>query len=136
MPSLNFAFQHHYQETASGILIPVTLVYGGLEIDLRVRFDSAASDCVFDRYYAERIGIDLESGDRHEFRTLTGSFAAYSHEVTMRTLGLEWSALVFLHDSANAANAFLGRRGWLDRLRIGLVHYDRQIFLGNYDDNF
>jgi hypothetical protein len=27
---------------------------------------------------------------------------------------------------------FLGRTGWLDRLRVGIVDYDRMLFLGPY----
>jgi hypothetical protein len=81
--------------------------------------DTGASDCVFDRYYAVALGIDMEAGYRRNFRTVTGSFSAFGHEVTLRCLGLEWSAMVFFHESNDPANAFLGRRGWLDRLKAG-----------------
>ena len=35
------------------------------------------------------------------------------------TLGFEWLATVFFYESSNPANAFVGRRGWLDRVRLG-----------------
>jgi hypothetical protein len=28
----------------------------------------------------------------------------------------------------------LGQTGWLDRMRLGLVDHDRQLYLSHYDD--
>ena len=53
----------------------------------------------------------------------------------MRTIGLEWSAMVYFHDSGSPSNAFVGRNGWLDRVRLGLIHYDQRMLLSQYDDN-
>jgi hypothetical protein len=55
---------------------------------------------------------------------VAGSFKAHGHEVTIETLGLEWTATVFFHAMGNPAHAFVGRRGWLDRVRLGVVHYE------------
>ena len=43
------------------------------------------------------LGLDVESGQLQRFRTVTGSFAAYEHEVTIQTLGIEFSAMLFFH---------------------------------------
>jgi hypothetical protein len=48
------------------------------------------------------------------------------------TFGLEWSAMVFFHAMGNPARGFVGRRGWLDRVRLGIVHYDQRLLFGPY----
>ena len=75
------------------------------------------------------VGLDVEAGRLQRFRTVAGSFSAYEHEVTIQTLGIEFSATVFFaHDLAFDRN-FLGRSGWLDRLRLAIIDYDRMLFL-------
>lgn len=95
--------------------------------------DTGAADCLFDRFFGELLGIEVEDGVRQVYRTVAGSFTAYGHEVTLRTLGLEWSAVVYFYEAANQQQNFIGRRGWLDRVRVGLVHYDQQLYLSSYD---
>jgi len=45
--------------------------------------------------YAEELGLDVEPGRVQLFRTMAGSFAAFEHEVTVHTLGVEFPAVVF-----------------------------------------
>lgn len=45
---------------------------------------------------------------------MAGSFKARGHEITLETLGLEWTAMVFFHAMGNPSHAFVGRGGWLD----------------------
>ena len=78
------------------------------------------------------LGLEVESGRLQRFRTVTGSFTAYQHEVTIQTFGIEFLAAVFFAQDATFSRNFLGRSGWLDRLRIGIVDYDRMLFLGPY----
>ena len=90
---------------------------------------------MFDRRIAEALGIEVESGHQLKLRTLAGAFTAFGHEVTLRTYCEEWSATVYFHDQALRTQAnFLGRTGWLDRIRLGLVHYDQQIYVEQYDE--
>jgi hypothetical protein len=100
-------------------------------VELRARLDMGPSDCLFDRFYSDIFGLP-DSGVERKYRTVAGSFKAFGHEVTVETLGLEWSAWVFFHAMANPAHAFVGRRGWLDRVRVGIVHYEQKLFLGQY----
>lgn len=48
-------------------------------------------------------------------------------------LGLEFSALVFFAQDPAFARNFLGRKGWLDRLRVAIIDYDRTLYLSTYD---
>lgn len=131
LSSLDFDAELEYEETAAGILVPIRLVHGDRSVELTARLDTGAADCLFDRFYAEILGLP-DSGVERYYRTVTGSFQAFGHEVTIETLGLQWSALVFFHAMGNPAHAFVGRRGWLGRVRLGIVHGERRLFLGNY----
>ena len=129
---IRFDTEYGYQETASGIMVPVVLALAGRNVELKARLDTGAADCLFDSHYAVLLGIDVSSGLGRNYTTVAGGFRAFGHEVQIRTFGMEWSATVFFHDSANPANAFLGRRGWLDRVRLGLVHYEQSLYLSQY----
>jgi hypothetical protein len=78
------------------------------------------------------LGVDVDSGRLQRFRTVAGSFAAYQHEITIQTLGIEFSAVVFFAQDYTFNRNFLGRSGWLDRLRIAIVDYDRLLFVSPY----
>ena len=56
----------------------------------------------------------------------------YEHEVTLHTLGIEFSAVVFFAHDPAFIKSFVGRSGWLDRLRIGIIDYDRMLFVSPY----
>ena len=124
-----------YKTIADGIEIPVEIVFSGEPLKISAILDTGAEYCMFGRKIAESFGIAVESGMPLRLRTLTGTLTAYGHEVTLRTFGLEWSAVVYFHDQIGRANPnFLGRTGWLDRVKLGLVHYDQQIFIESYDE--
>ena len=129
--SLEFDADLEYEATSAGILVPIRLVRGDRSVELRARLGTGASDCLFDRFYSDILGL-TEAGVEREYRTVTGSFKAFGHEVVIETLGLEWSATVFFQEMGNPAHAFVGRRGWLDRVRLGIVHYEQKLFLGQY----
>ncbi len=132
LTSLEFDAELHYEETPAGILVPIRLTHGNRSVELRARLDTGAADCIFDDSYADILGF-TDSGVQREYRTVTGSFKAHGHEVAIETLGLEWTAMVFFHAMGNPARAFVGRRGWLDRVRLGIVHYEQRLLLGQYD---
>jgi hypothetical protein len=133
LTKVEFDVRYNYEEADSGILLPVRLVFASQQVELRARLDTGASDCIFDAHYADLLGIEITSGLERAYRTVTGSFRAFGHEVTLMTLGLEWNAIVFFYDSGNPSNAFLGRRGWLDRVRLGIIHYEQQLLLDHYN---
>ena len=61
-------------------------------------------------------------------------FKAYGHEVSIRVLGIEFSSILyFFADDAIKKNV-LGRRGWLDRVRIGIVDYESTLYLSPYNE--
>ena len=79
------------------------------------------------------LGLNVEAGRFQIFQTVTGSFPAYEHEVTLQMAGIEFLARVFFAQDPVFARNFLGRTGWLDRLRIAIIDYDRRLYLSAYD---
>ena len=131
MTSLEFDAELRYEETPAGILVPIRLSHGDRSVELKARLDTGAADCIFDDSYADILAL-TDSGIEREYRTVTGSFKARGHEVVIETLGLEWTAMVFFHAMGNPAHAFVGRRGWLDRLHFGVIHFEQRLMIGHY----
>ena len=96
------------------------------------QLDTGAAHCILERKYAEMLGVDADSGRLQRFRTVAGSFAAYQHEITIQTFGIEFSAVVFFARDSTFNRNFLGRSSWLDRLRIAIVDYHRLLFVSPY----
>jgi hypothetical protein len=88
--SLAFDAAHHYADALDGIEVPITLCIGRQSVDLLAKLDTGAAHCIFERKYAEMLGVDVDSGRLQRFRTVAGSFVAYQHEVTIQTLGIEF----------------------------------------------
>src|SRR6516225_6285782 len=130
--SLEFDTTHQYTDAKDGIHVPITLAVGRESVELLAKLDTGAEYCIFERKYGEMLGLDVQSGRLQRFRTVAGSFDAYEHEVTIQTLGIEFPAVAFFAQDLAFTRNFLGRSGWLDRLRIGIIDYDRMLFVGPY----
>lgn len=89
MPNLDFRVGREYESGLEGIIIPVHLLAAGREVELGARLDTGASSCLFDRSYADTLGLRVEDGVRQTYRTVMGTFTAYGHEVRIETFGLE-----------------------------------------------
>lgn len=101
-------------------------------MELFAKLDTGAAHCIFERRYADILGLTVESGRLQRFRTVAGLFSAYEHELTIQTLGIEFSAVVYFAEDAAFSRNFLGRSGWLDRLRLAVIDYDRMVFVSPY----
>ena len=67
------------------------------------------------------------------FRTANSSFDAYGHEVDIGVLGVATHSLVYFFAEPSILKNVLGRCGWLDRIRLGLVDHDRTLYLSAYE---
>ena len=104
------------------------------QVIVRVKLDTGSTFCVFQRRYAELLGVDVESGEPQGIRTATGSFTAYGHEITLTVGGLEWQAIVYFAADENFPVNVVGRVGFLDRLRVGVVDYEQLLYLAAYSE--
>lgn len=103
-------------------------------IRLAAYVDTGAAECIFEREYGEALGVELRSGMLKRFSTASGGMlTAYGHNVRLSTLGHSVDTLVFFADDAQLRRNVLGRHGWLNRLRIGIVHYDSKLYVNEYD---
>jgi predicted aspartyl protease len=130
--TLTFTIRHQYGQTSTSITVPAELKVG----DRRVRIpdtkvDTGASFCIFNKGYGESLGLNVEAGRPEQIGTATGQFRAYGHEVVLSALGLEFHVLVYF---ADVQRNVLGRRGWLEQVRIGIVDHDGELFVSAYDD--
>jgi aspartyl protease len=133
---LTFDESHDYSraDARDGIAVPVTLRAGGAAAHLTASVDTGASFCVFERGYGELLGLEVEAGEPQVFSTATGTFKAYGHAVTLSTLGLSFDVKVYFAGHEGFGRNVLGRRGWLDHVRLGLVEHDGRLYLSGYGD--
>src|SRR5256885_10844594 len=74
--------------SSEGIVVPVTLSLADATVETVASFDTGATDCIFARYVGEALGLEIEQGTSRVFKTLSGSFTAYGHNVTLSTGGM------------------------------------------------
>ena len=129
---LTFAVAHDYS-SGEAIRLPVTLSSGGEEIRADAFVDTGATNCIFGREIAASLGLDLEAGTRLRIGTVTGGFDAYGHTVTLETLGYSFEVTIYFASHEGLPRNVLGRRGWLDQVRLGLVEHDGRLYLSRYD---
>ena len=88
---------------------------------------------MFERGQGEILGLDIESGERKFFSTVTGRVDTFGHVVQIETLGVLVDSMVYFFADEAITKSVLGRTGWLDRIRLGIVDYDRTLYLAAYD---
>ena len=95
--------------------------------------DTGASHCLFERRHAELLNLEVEAGDPLAFRTATGRVEAFGHLVTIETPGLNFESVVYFLADERINKNLLGRLGWLDRIRLGLIDHDGVLYVASYD---
>ena len=130
---LEFTRTHSYAGRDASIIVPVALRSGALFADLVASIDTGASHCLFENAYAARLGLDLTTGVLTRFQTANSIFDAYGHEVEIDLLGIVTHSLVYFFAEPSIRKNVLGRGGWLDRVRVGMVDHDRALYLAEYD---
>jgi hypothetical protein len=76
---LSFKLLYLYNTIESGITLEVVLGTDNKEQRVAAKLDTGASFCIFQREYAEALGLDVASGERISIGTATGTFIAYGH---------------------------------------------------------
>jgi hypothetical protein len=133
MPSLEFGQIHRYVPGADGIAMRVALKSGGEVADFIAYIDTGANSCLFERKHGEMLKLEIEAGDRRVFRSVTGEVEAFGHIVEVEVLGLKVESMVYFFGDERINKNLLGRIGWLDRIRLGLVDHDGELYLASYD---
>ncbi|MFN7924199.1 MAG: hypothetical protein U0Q16_29120 [Bryobacteraceae bacterium] len=122
MHRVDFDVQAEYEQNSSGIVIPVQLKLDSKRfVKFAAKIDTGSEYCLFERRYAEILGLDVEAGHPIRCRTATGSIEnAFGHELTLASLGFEFSGTYYFFAEPEAPRSLLGRLGWLNRLRLAI----------------
>lgn len=131
---LTFAKLHEYDAGKSGISIEVILQAGLQNQRLTAKLDSGSSFCIFQQEYGEALGLDIESGQPQWIGSPMGEFLTYGHGVTLSALGFDFDIVAYFTAAPNFTRNVLGRHGWLQKVRMGVVDYDGKLYVSDYND--
>jgi hypothetical protein len=131
---LYFTHQEKYDSRNLGINLKTTLHYGEHFLVCDAKIDTGAEVCLFERVIGETLEISIENGIPKKMSTLAGTLMAYGHEVILETLGLRFHTIVYFAESYEVKRNLLGRQGWLQLIKLGLVDYDNELYLSPYDE--
>ncbi len=132
--TIEFDQTYFYSIFDVGITVSVNLFYAEKEVIFDAKIDTGSTFCVFQRLHGELLGLEIETGTRVEIGTATASFTAYGHELTLTVLGIETVATVYFAESEYFDRNVLGRIGWLDCVKLGLIDQEGKLFLSEYKD--
>lgn len=125
-------FSSVYNYGTEAVIVPVELRFANKEVRTDAYIDTGAEFCVSKRELATALDIDVESGTTLRFNTVTGSFDAYGHMVTVHTFAYSFDVTVYFAAFEAFRRNVLGRRGWLDQVQLGLVEYESTLYLHRY----
>lgn len=134
METVSFDEVYFYNTLKVGITASVILSFSGGFVDLEAKIDTGSSYCVFERKHAERLNLDVESGEQIRISTATDFFTAYGHELTLSVLGIETYSRVYFAGEESFTRNVLGRQGFLDRVKLGLIDYEGKLLLSAYGE--
>jgi hypothetical protein len=124
---LSFSNLLSYDAGDPGISIDIILEANGIGVTITAKLDSGAAHSIFARQYGEQLGFDIENGYKQTFQTVTGTFTAWGHEVTILIADIRFDAMVFFAADAGFNRNVIGRFGGLDNLKVGIVDYDGKL---------
>jgi len=131
---LIFSRREQCSSLAAAINLETTLRFADLFINRTARVDTGAEVCLFQRAVGEALEIPIESGAEKRLETLTGVLTAYGHDVVLEVLTLQIRPVVFFAESGEVRRNLLGRQGWLQLIRLGIVDYNSELYLSLYDE--
>lgn len=130
--TVDFDISHNYNLFKSGIVVNAGLKFGDLDFEVEASIDTGSTYCVFSRFVGEELGLDVEAGIDIVIGTATGKFRAFGHEITLIVLGLEIVSTVYFAESDHFDRNVLGRSGFLNRVKLGLIEPEGKLYLSLY----
>ena len=136
MHNLTFQSKYDYAPSRVGIEIPVDLRANGRSVRLVAKVDTGADFCIFQRDYADELGLDIEAGEHKVVTTVRGErFDVYGHTVILSCLDLdEFETTVYFTPEMAYKRNVVGRLGWLQHVRLALIDHDTVLYLSHYDE--
>ena len=134
METIEFEEIYQYDTRLVGITVPAFLNYGGKIVEIKTKIDTGSSYCIFQRKHAENLRIEVESGEYARINTATNGFDAFGFEIALSVLGIETVSTVYFASDENFTRNILGKQGWLDRVKLGLIDYEGRLLLSGYNE--
>ena len=131
---LSFTRRESYSSLAPGINLEATLRFGDLFINCDAKVDTGAEVCLFQRAIGNALEVPIEKGITKRLERLTGVLTAYGHEVVLEVLGVRLQTVVYFAEGGEVRRNLLGRQGWLQLIKLGIVDYVSELYLGLYDE--
>jgi hypothetical protein len=131
---LDFEKLIRYDAGESGITVNTTLKFSDKSVSFPAKIDTGSAFCIFERKYGEELGLKITEGLFQRVGTATGIFVAYGFRLTLQIEDFEFDSLVYFAEDENIRRNVLGRRGWLELVKIGLVDYEGKLYLSRYSD--
>ena len=131
---LDFVVRYTYDSREIGITIETILRRGNKFAVCDAKFDTGSEYCLFGRAFADELEINVETGYRKKFSTLTSGFIAYGHDIELETLGLKFDSLIYFAEDYAIKRNLLGRQGWLKLVKFGLDDYASEIYISPQDE--
>lgn len=132
--TLSFDEIYEYDTRKTGITLPVRLISGDIEAKVDAKLDTGASHSIFARIHGESLGLKIESGEPMNVSTVRESFRVFGHELTVRFLDLEFYTRIYFAEDETMRRSVLGRQGFLDRVKLGLIDYEGKLLLSAYGE--
>ena len=132
MAEVSFDGTYFYNTLKIGITVPVILQLNDRLVEIEAKIDTGAENCIFERRHGETLGLEIESGAEKIFSTVTAPFVTYQHALTLNVLGVEIFSTVYFAKEESFTRNVLGRQGWLDRVKLGLIDYEGKLLLSAY----
>ncbi len=104
------------------------------QVQLSAKVDTGAEYCIFQRAYAEGLGIEVEKGEHMPMHTATSRFDTFGHRLNLACFDWAVESTVYFAADERFPRNVVGLNGWLDRFRFGLVHQDSRLYLSHYDE--
>lgn len=132
--TLTFDELYEYDTRKTGITLPVRLISGDIETKVDAKLDTGASHSIFARIHGENLDLEIESGEPLMVSTVRESFRVFGHELTVRFLDIEFDTKIYFAEDETMRRSVLGRQGFLDRVKLGLIDYEGKLLLSAYSE--
>ena len=131
---LNFENLLYYDSGESGITVNTTLKLSEKSVSFPAKIDTGSSFCIFERRFGEELGFEIERGLFQRVGTANGIFVTFGFRVILQVENLQFDSLVYFAEDENIRRNVLGRRGWLELIKIGIIDYEGKLYLSRYSD--
>ncbi|MBI4751242.1 MAG: hypothetical protein HY774_22410 [Acidobacteria bacterium] len=111
------------------------LTFGSKQVEVDGKLDTGASSCIFPREVGEDLEIDIESGELRTFGSAHSISEAYGHWIQVSMFDLNFETTVYFVKHPGFPRSLLGRQGFLEKFRIGLIEYDGLLYLSDYNED-